>query len=88
MDFGFNPPGYRSDRERRGGHSHEIKVSWLAVHVDTSTSVVNYIAGLRAALYAADHPACCMVDCIALLRVLRRSDGLTGVRCLVTPVKR
>jgi alanine-glyoxylate transaminase/serine-glyoxylate transaminase/serine-pyruvate transaminase len=37
----------------------------LAVHVDTSTSVRNDIAAIRAAIDAADHPALLMVDCIA-----------------------
>ncbi len=46
--------------------SHEIKAV-MAVHVDTSTSVRNDIAGLRAALDDAGHPALLMVDCIASL---------------------
>ena len=44
--------------------AHEIKAV-LAVHVDTSTSVRNDIAGVRAALDAVDHPALLMADCIA-----------------------
>ena len=39
----------------------------LAVHVDTSTSVKNDIAGLRQTLDAVGHPALLMVDCIASL---------------------
>ncbi len=45
---------------------HRIKAV-MVVHVDTSTSVRNDIAGLRAAIDAAGHPALLMVDCIASL---------------------
>lgn len=46
--------------------AHRIKAV-LAVHVDTSSSVRSDIAGLRAAMDAAGHPALLMVDCIASL---------------------
>ncbi len=46
--------------------SHSIKAV-LAVHVDTSGSVRNDIAGLRRAMDAVGHPALLMVDCIASL---------------------
>lgn len=46
--------------------AHQIKAV-LTVHVDTSTSIRNDIAGLRRAMDAADHPALLMVDCIASL---------------------
>lgn len=39
----------------------------LAVHVDTSTGVLNDIMGLRDTLDAAGHPALLMADCIASL---------------------
>jgi len=39
----------------------------LMVQTDTSTSVRNDVAAVRAALDAADHPALLMVDCIASL---------------------
>ncbi len=39
----------------------------LAVHADTSTSVRNDLAALRAALDAAGHPALLLADCIASL---------------------
>jgi alanine-glyoxylate transaminase/serine-glyoxylate transaminase/serine-pyruvate transaminase len=39
----------------------------LAVHVDTSTSVKNDIAGLRAVIDRVGHPALLMADCIASL---------------------
>ena len=63
--------------------AHEIKVV-LAVHVDTSTSVVNDIAGLRAALDAADHPALLMVDCIASFACDRFEMDNWGVDVMVT----
>lgn len=46
--------------------SHQIKAV-LAVHVDTSTSIRNDIAALRAAMNETGHPALLMVDCIASL---------------------
>ena len=45
---------------------HRIKAV-LAVQVDTSTSVRNDVAALRATLDAAGHPALLMIDCIACL---------------------
>lgn len=39
----------------------------LAVHTDTSTSIRNDIAAIRAAMDAADHPALLMADCMASL---------------------
>ena len=50
----------------RADRGHKIKAV-MAVHVDTSTSVKNDIAALRATLDAAGHPALLMVDCIASL---------------------
>lgn len=44
--------------------AHAIKAV-LAVHVDTSTSVKNDVAGLRQVLDAAGHPALLMADCVA-----------------------
>ena len=63
--------------------NHEIKAV-LAVHVDTSTSVVNDIAGLRAALDAADHPALLMVDCIASFACDRFEMDNWGADVMVT----
>jgi len=45
---------------------HRIKAV-MAVQVDTSTSVRNDVAALRATLDAAGHPAILMIDCIACL---------------------
>ncbi len=63
--------------------SHEIKAV-LAVHVDTSTSVRNDIAGLRAALDDAGHPALLMVDCIASLACDVFEMDAWGVDVMVT----
>ncbi|MDW4497061.1 aminotransferase class V-fold PLP-dependent enzyme [Sulfitobacter sp. D35] len=46
--------------------AHRIKVV-LAVHVDTSSTVRNDIAGLRRVLDEVGHPALLMADCIASL---------------------
>jgi len=46
--------------------SHEIKAV-MTVQVDTSTSVRNDVAALRAVLDAVGHPALLMIDCIASL---------------------
>ena len=47
-------------------HGHRIRAV-LCVHVDTSTSIRNDVAGVRAALDEAGHPALLLVDCIASL---------------------
>ncbi len=56
----------------------------LVVQVDTSTSVKNDIAGLRAALDAAGHDALLMVDSIACLGVDRLEMDAWGVDVMVT----
>jgi len=68
IDFGKRAP---MDMDRiaealRADTGHRIKAV-LAVHVDTSTSVRNDIAALRATLDAVGHPALLMADCIASL---------------------
>lgn len=62
---------------------HEIKAV-LAVHVDTSSSVVNDIKGLRDVLDAVGHPALLMVDCIASLGCDRFEMDAWGVDVMVT----
>ena len=62
---------------------HEIKAV-MAVHVDTSTSARNDIAGLRAVLDAAGHPALLMVDCIASLACDRFEMEDWGVDVMVS----
>lgn len=68
IDFGQSSPMdmARISEALVADKSHKIKAV-LAVHVDTSTSVRNDIAALRAAMDAAGHPALLMVDCIASL---------------------
>lgn len=63
--------------------AHRIKAV-LAVHVDTSSSVRNDIAGLRAAMDAAGHPALLMADCIASLGCDRFEMDAWGVDVMVT----
>lgn len=56
----------------------------LAVHVDTSTSVKNDIAGLRSAIDRAGHSALLMVDCIASLGCDRFEMDAWGVDVMVS----
>ena len=56
----------------------------LAVHVDTSTSVKNDIAGLRGVLDAAGHDALLMADCIASLGCDRFEMDAWGVDVMVS----
>lgn len=57
---------------------HEI-AAVLTVHADTSSSAVNDIAAIRAALDDAGHPALLMVDCIASLGCMRYEMDEWGV---------
>ncbi|WP_299740262.1 aminotransferase class V-fold PLP-dependent enzyme [uncultured Roseobacter sp.] len=67
----------------KADRAHEIKAV-LAVHVDTSSSVRNDIAAVRAAMDAAGHPALLMADCIASLGCdVFEMDGW-GVDVMVT----
>ena len=56
----------------------------LAVHVDTSISVRNDIAGLRKVMDDTSHPALLMVDCIASLGCERFQMDAWGVDVMVT----
>ena len=76
FDLGRIEDALRADRE------HRIKAV-LASHVDTSSSVLNDIAGLRAALDAAGHPALLMADCIASLGCDRFEMDAWGVDVMV-----
>ena len=67
----------------RADEAHEIKAV-LAVHVDTSTSVRNDIAGLRRVLDETGHPALLMADCIASLGCDRFEMDAWGVDVMVT----
>ncbi len=68
LDFGKSAPFdlARIHEALAGDTGHEIKAV-LATHVDTSTSVRNDIAALRAVLDDLKHPALLMADCIASL---------------------
>lgn len=55
----------------------------MAVHVDTSTSVRNDIAGVRAVMDATGHGALLMADCIASLAVDRFEMDAWGVDVMV-----
>ncbi len=68
MDFGRREPldMSRVEERLRADHTHEIKAV-MAVHVDTSSSIRNDIAAVRATLDATDHPALLMADCVASL---------------------
>ena len=56
----------------------------LAVQTDTSTSVLNDIPAVRAAIDAADHPALLLVDCIASFACDRFEMDAWGVDLAVT----
>ena len=67
----------------RADKAHKIKAV-LAVHVDTSTSVKNDVAGLRRVLDDVGHPALLMADCIASLGCDRFEMDAWGVDVMVT----
>ncbi|MEL6809247.1 MAG: aminotransferase class V-fold PLP-dependent enzyme [Pseudomonadota bacterium] len=84
LDFGKRDP---MDMDRiaqtlRADVGHKIKAV-LAVHVDTSTSIRNDVAALRAVLDAAGHPALLMADCIASLGCDRFEMDAWGVDVMV-----
>jgi len=62
--------------------AHEFKAV-ITVHVDTSTSVKNDIAGIRTVIDKLGHPALFMVDCIASLAVDRFEMDAWGVDVMV-----
>jgi alanine-glyoxylate transaminase / serine-glyoxylate transaminase / serine-pyruvate transaminase len=66
-------------RADRGGRIKAV----LAVHVDTSTSVRNDIAGIRAAMDRAGHGALLLADCIASLACDRFEMDAWGVDVMV-----
>jgi len=68
LDFGIKTPVDPAQVETalRADTGHQIKAV-LMTQVDTATSVRNDIAGVRAAIDAAGHPALLMVDAIASL---------------------
>ncbi|MGX0878494.1 alanine-glyoxylate transaminase/serine-glyoxylate transaminase/serine-pyruvate transaminase [Roseovarius sp. MBR-154] len=84
LDFGKRAPVdlNRLEEALRADKAREIKAV-LATHVDTSTSVRNDIAGMRAVLDAVGHPALLMADCIASLACDRFEMDAWGVDVMV-----
>lgn len=85
IDFGKSDP-FDIDRiaeTLRADTNHRIKAV-LAVHVDTSSSVLNDIGGLRQVLNETGHPALLMADCIASLACDRFEMDDWGVDVMVT----
>jgi len=68
IDFGKSTPldAGRVEEALRADTTGRIKAV-LVTHVDTSTSIRNDVAAVRAAIDAAGHPALLMADCIASL---------------------
>ncbi len=85
LDFGRRGPidPARVEAALRADAGGEIKAV-MCVQVDTSTSVRNDIAALRAAIDAADHPALLMVDSIACLACDPMEMDAWGVDVMVT----
>ena len=85
LDFGKSSPvdPTRLEERLRADTGHTIKAV-LATHTDTSTSVVNDVAGIRAAIDAAGHPALLMVDCIASMACDRFEMDEWGVDVAVS----
>ncbi|MGJ8629010.1 MAG: pyridoxal-phosphate-dependent aminotransferase family protein [Sulfitobacter sp.] len=85
IDFGLSAPMdmARVAEVLQADKAHEIKAV-LGVHVDTSTSVRNDIAGLRAMMDEVGHPALLMADCIASLGCDQFEMDAWGVDVTVT----
>ena len=85
IDFGRKTP-FDLDRiaeALKADSAHKIKAV-LAVHVDTSSSVKNDLAGLRRVLDDLGHPALLMADCIASLGCDRFEMDEWGVDVMIT----
>ncbi len=84
IDFGKATPldPTRVEEALRADKTGRIKAV-LVTHVDTSTSIRNDVAGVRAAIDAAGHPALLMVDCIASLACDRFEMDDWGVDVMV-----
>lgn len=85
IDFGDDAPVdlARVAEALAADTDHRIKAV-LAVHVDTATSIKNDIAGIRAALDAAEHPALLMADCVASFACDEFQMDKWGVDVMVT----
>ena len=85
IDFGKSAP-WDMDRiaaALEADRGHAIKAV-LAVHVDTSSSVRNDVAALRALLDDLGHPALLMADCIASMGCDRFEMDAWGVDVAIT----
>lgn len=84
LDFGRHDPVDMDQLEEAltQDDEHRIKAV-LAVHVDTSTSVLNDVAAMRAVLDRVGHPALLMADCIASLGCDRFEMDQWGVDVMV-----
>jgi len=84
LDFGKRAPVDldRLEQALRADTGHKIKAV-LATHVDTSSSILNDIPAIRAAMDAAGHPALLMADCIASLACDRFEMDAWGVDVMV-----
>ena len=85
LDFGLRAPVDldRLEAALREDTSHKIKAV-MTVLVDTSTSIRNDIAAIRATLDKVGHPALLMVDCIASLGCDRYEMDAWGVDVTIT----
>ena len=85
IDFGKSSPMQMDPiaEALKADTEHRIKAV-LAVHVDTSSSIRNDIAALRATLDEVGHPALLMADCIASLGCDRFEMDAWGVDVMIT----
>lgn len=79
-EFGLKSPvdSTRVEALLRADTDHQLRAV-LLTHVDTSTSVLNDVAAVRAAMDAAGRPALLMVDCIASMGCDRFEMDAWGV---------
>ena len=84
-DFGLRMPvsPARVEAALRADSDHSIRAV-LLTHVDTSTSIRNDVAAVRAAMDAAGHPALLLVDCIASMGCDRFEMDAWGVDVAIT----
>ncbi len=85
VDFGMSAAADPAKIEDalRSDKAHKIKAV-LAVHTDTSTSVRNDMAAIRAAIDAAGHPALLMADCICSMGCDRFEMDAFGADVAIT----
>jgi len=82
IDFGLNTP-VDPARVEQALRTHPDVKAVLITHVDTATSVLNDVAGVRAAMDAAGSDALLAVDCIASLGCDRFVMDAWGVDVMV-----